>query len=403
MKTNMLLDTWDETGTDIEKFKEYVSLIDSATRIVPIETNDLTLFAVIGASDTHIRLLTYDEEQTMRRIVPPASQMKISSIMDKGVTEEFLKDIMASKLLLRHEGAVYFTSSGLARDLGARAQISGNGLNFPTPERAAFLAHRYSSDPCRASFVVRSNISDGGRLHKVFALPSSTYRYIPQSTILDVMDYLETEMGTTECHHWHISPTITQLWLEFPEKALDIARTYMLHDDMMPGVLLETSDTCDCAFKVIATWRLRTRNYSRHNSFEKEHKGKFLMEDIMTAVKDHIFTAYTKLPQRLCDLLCMDVPNPVDLIDLIFERTDIVGILGKRRTKQLLPLLQSEINPKASYTAYDIALRFMELPGQFESEPSVRDDLEVFAAKVPFLDFESLITRASKPMVLIPA
>jgi len=86
MKTNMLLDTWDETGTDIEKFKEYVSLIDSATRIVPIETNDLTLFAVIGASDTHIRLLTYDEEQTMRRIVPPASQMKISSIMDKGVT-----------------------------------------------------------------------------------------------------------------------------------------------------------------------------------------------------------------------------------------------------------------------------------------------------------------------------
>ena len=45
----------------------------------------------------------------------------------------------------------------------------------------------------------------------------------------------------------------------------------------------------------------------------------------------------------------------------------------------------------------------MELPGQFESEASVRDDLEVFAAKVPFLDFESLITKAAKPMVLIPA
>ena len=401
MNVNSLLDTWAVSGTDYDEFAELIRDIDTSTEIISAETQDLTLYAVNGRSDEAVELLQYNEAQTLRREVPGQTRIRHNNLKSIGVTEEFLQEIMKSRLLVKADGKVLFTSCGLSRDLGARAQLTGNGLNNPTPERDAFLMHRYTEASCGVNIVIRSNTSDGGRVRKVFAMPSSGYRYIPQDTLLQIAEYFRDEMRGADTKAWFVTHSLSQIWMQFSAQAKDIVDTYKLPDTMIPGILLETSDTGDCALKVIPTWkRASGRTYVRAGEFKREHKGLFNMEDVKREIKETVFAVYTKLPQRLCDLLMIDIPNAEMFLETLFEDSKIHSILGKRRTKDLLEALQGEISPAASYTAYDIAMRMMDLPAIFEEDKWISEQMESFVYKIPFMDFNKMLKKSATPIVL---
>ena len=404
MDTNMLIDTWTTTGTNYEKFEALLRDIDASTEILPIATNELDLISVKGAmvnragigepEDWNIPLLVYNAQQSSERKLPGHSGISIETIEGKGGTQEFIDDFMRSQLILRAQNRIFFTYCPLSRDLGARAQITGNGLNNPTPERSAFLAHRYAAAPCEAYLVVRSNKSDTGHIHKVFAMPSSGYRYIPQANLLDIAQYFKTEMRGIESKFWSVSHEISQIWLEFPNQAKDISSVYRLPDTLVPGVLLETSDTGDCALKVIPTWSRAMRpERIRAPHYKREHKGKFDLNEILDKVKDTVFTVYTKLPERLCELLAIDIPDPNAFWEAALETIKLKSLLGTRRYIALLDALQSELNPAVSYTVYDLVMRFMDIPAYYSG--ALREELEALAYRFPFTDFNKIISKAA--------
>lgn len=401
MNTTMLLDSWTKVGSDFEEFARLIKDIDASTSIIPIETDALSLFSVIGSSSEALNLLVFNADLADLRTPPATSRIRIDAITEKGGTQEFLDEIMSTALIIGTDGLnkIMFTSHGLTRDLGARAQITGNGLIQATPERSAFLAHRYVASPCNANFIIRSNTSDSGRLKKIFAMPSAGYRYIPQSTLLEIADYFKDEMGGFESIHWEVSHNVSQIWLEFPKQAEDIAEVYKLPHSMVPGVLLETSDTGDCALKVIPTWkRAGGRSYLRAGEYKREHKGSSDLADITEKVKSTVFSVYTKLPERLCDLLSIDIPKPVPFWEVLFETVNIKSIIGKRRYTELLDAVQCEMNPALHYTAYDFAMRFSDLPAIFKDN-WLREQLEALAYNVPFCDFNKMLKKAD-PLLL---
>lgn len=401
MNVNSLLDTWVASGTDYDEFAELIRDIDASTEIISAETQDLTLYAVNGQSDEAVELLQYNKAQTLRRQVPGRTRIRRTNLKGIGVTKEFLQEIMKSRLLVKADGKVFFTSYGLSRNLGARAQLTGNGLNNPTPERAAFLMHRYVKASSGANIIIRNNTSEGGCVRKIFAMPSSGYRYIPQGTLLQIAEYFRDEMHGADTKAWLITHNLSQIWIQFSAQAKDIANIYKLPDTMIPGILLETSDTGDCALKVIPTWRRSSgRSYVRAGKFKREHKGSFDIEDVKKEIKETVFSVYTRLPQRLCDLLLIDIPNAEIFLETLFEDSKIHSILGKRRTKNLLEALQGEINPTASYTAYDIVMRMMDLPVIFKEEKWISEQMESFVYKIPFMDFNKMLKKSTTPIVL---
>lgn len=401
MKTNMLLDEWSASGTDFETFEKHVRMIDEATSVIPIETDDLTLLSLAGIKEGAIKLWTYNAEQSIDRQLPGLSKMSIDNIIKKGVTPEFLKDALKSKLLIRYENDIYFTPTWLSRDLGVRADLEGDAVYSATPERSAFFMHRYVTNPESAHMVVRSNILDGGRVKKIIAMPSEKYRRIPQSILLDVIAYLRKEMGKTECVRWSIEHGITQIWIEFPEKAEDVASIYKIPDSMVPGAMLETSDSGDCSFRVVATWRLKSMSYSRYNSYSHQHKGNFDIKSLTSGVKNNLFDSYIKLPERMCELLCMEIADPMAMIDYIFEhcrvkKDTLKEHLGKRRIKALSEQLELEFSPDYTYTAYDIVMRLMKLPTQYKEDTNISIGLESLVAKIPFMNFNAFCGAPSK-------
>ncbi|NLT15961.1 MAG: hypothetical protein GXY05_16680 [Clostridiales bacterium] len=389
MDTSMLLDSWEKVGSNYDDFARIIADIDASTRVFPADTSGLTLYAVTGTDESGFKMLEYDAAQTVSRNLPKPFHLNESTIIDKGATEDFLGEIKRSRLIIKIGEAIFYTSRSLSRDLGARASVSGSGLNSPSPERNAFFMHRYVADPCKANIVMRKNKE--GTLRKIFAMPSAGYRHIPQVTLLELAEYFGEEMGGIDTQLYNVNHFISQIWIDFPKQAEDVSRVYKLPDVMIPGVLLETSDTGDCALKVIPTWRRSSKHtYVRANEYKREHKGSFVLEDVKNKIKESIFSIYTKLPARLCELLSIDVPNPGEMLESIFDSIGMEALLKKTRADSLLTQLKEEIDTTANYTAYDLVMRLMDLPALFESDKWLREQVEAAAYKAPFLDFGKL-------------
>jgi len=401
MKIGQLMDDWAVTGSDFDEFADLITDIDASTTILSADSCELVLYAIDKMTSEAIELLQYDVDQTMARSQPGRTRLRMESLKSIKASDDFIDEVMRSGLLMKAHGEILFTSCGLTRDLGARALVSGAGLSSPTPERTAFLMHRYTVSPCNVNLVVRSNTDDGGKVRKVFAMPSARYKYIPQSTLLNIAEYFDCEMLGADTKKWFISNNISQIWLEFNKQAEDIAKTYKLPDTVIPGVLLETSDTGDCALKVIPVWRRgKGFSYARGREYKREHKGSFNIDDVLDSIKDKVFSEYTKLPQRLCELLAIDVTNPAVFLEFLLEEARLQSIIGKRRMSNLLEALQGELNPAIRYTAYDIVMRLMELPASFDEDKWIAEQLESAVYRLPFLDIEKIQKKSSTPLVL---
>ena len=396
MKAIELLDTWRKTGTDYNEFAATVEDIAQSTIIQHLKTDSLGLYSVIPERCTSekIALHAYTAQRALEHLEPARSALSIETCEKKMMPEEFMKEILQSSRLLLTAGknTTYFTSHYLCRDLAARAELGGDAIYIPTEERDAYIMSRYAQKPMDVHMVIRKGISENDTpLYKVFALPSFTYQYIRQTFLLDIHKILQEQFGKSECEFWSIDHNLTKIWLSFPEKADDISRTYKLPDTLIPGVLMETSDTGDCALRIVAAWKKKSSG-SRPliGIFEREHRGKFSESEALKRVEDELATTYTKLPERLCELLTIDLPEPDAAIEKAISMLGTVKVIGKKRTKVLLDGLIGELPPDVKMTGYDLAMLFMDLPTRFIGDERAKDFFEKSAGRLPFLDFDKI-------------
>lgn len=396
MKAIQLLDTWKITGTDYKEFAAIVEDITQNTIIRQLKTDSLGLYSVIPERCTpkKIALHAYTAQRALEHLEPARSALNLETCEKKMMPEEFLKEILQSSRLLLTVGknTTYFTSHYLCRDLAARADLGGDAIYTPTEERDAYIMSRYAQKPMDVHMVIRKGFSENNiPLYKVFALPSYTYQYIRQTFLLDIHKNLQELFGASECEFWAIDHNLTKIWLSFPEKADDISKVYKLPDTLIPGVLMETSDTGDCALRVVAAWKKKSSN-SRPliGIFEREHRGKFSESEALKKVDDELAAVYAKLPERLCELLTIDLPEPDAAIEKAFSMLGTVKAIGKKRTKILLESLIGELPPDAKMTGYDLSMLFMDLPTRFIGDERSKEFFEKAAGRLPFLDFEKI-------------
>ena len=399
-----LADNWVVSGTEFKEFANVVKELDSATRIYKFAKKDISLLSLNEEGtikEGHVPMLGYKDkpEEPLCRSGYPIVAAKKHGHSEK-VIAEFLND---SKTLITLNRKHYlYVSREVFRDLGARCNLAGDAIYEASPLRDAYLTELLHQSEKIVTLVVRTD----GVSPKLFAVPSETYVPIPQYTLVEAVNTLEEELGKVNCCGWEINHRLTRLYIEFPEKAEDIAKVYGRDDLPIPGMMLETSDTGDSGVIFTTTWRVKSNPVVYGESYAKKHTGKLTVSTIMDGVKNTLFASYTQLPERLCELSLVEVGNPRAVISKVVDQA-LGKALGKRRAKSLAQELCDEIPEGTIMTGFDIAMIFIDglITRTVFSDTGklVLEGFQKALYQVPFCPIEKWAKGTEPKIELLPA
>ena len=372
---------WYKTGTDITEFFNEVANLASITTCETIDTEDLSYGYIYSDSDMNeicscstLFIKEYEDgtnlfEGLNKRLKekdklgciffrdgsqPTFKSFSKASMREQDVSDDLFLDLCnESKTILINDGQVFLVSPIAVPSLLNRASVSGDSMFAPsygrTMQMYTALTHKR---PQTCSFIVRKNPKT--RTKVLFAAHSNSYKYVRQTVLQSVYDSLE--LGIPTCHKWHISHRISCCYLDYKDKAKELADTYKLPIDVVPGVYLATSDTGDCALTVAEYFKIGN-SIIIGKSVTKKHT-KNASAEFEKEVNETIFADYRCVPERLCELLTIDVDGKdiKSCIKSVFSQIQLNKVLGKKERELLTSALVCEFSPSKTYTAYDVAL-----------------------------------------------
>jgi len=401
MNKEQLLDAFIETGNSVERFRELLKEVAAATTLTNAETRDFQLFSIreINEGEGVIIFHVYDYEQSVKNEPPKLAKIKTGALIDLLGEKGYKEFLTKTRFLLWHNGVMYFPSQNALGGLAARAELSGYGVFDPAHELFALLARRFERDSQEATLVVRN----AGKLKKLVACMSKRYAYVQQKLMCDIMDGFAEDMGSEPvCTGWEVSQFFTRVYFDFPEKADDFAKTYALPSNITPGICLYTSDTGDASFTATGFYNIG-RNRIPFNIYRKKHSGLVDVKGIQNSIKHTVFDRYTKLPQRLCELINIPIDKPREVTEGILDQIGFIEEAGKRIGGKLVEVIISEYNSSIPYTAYDIAMSIMSIPGRFtDGAESTLRKIEAVVYKAAYADYARAIKEAESDFVLPP-
>ncbi len=411
MGKERLLDSWCETGNDIEAFKKLLKEISATTTVKKTEARNVTLYSknenVISTEEkVPVYVLApgkiWDFDEKSGRISLHGGNINRKQLVDFGASDLVDEYEKKNKTMLCIDGKVYFTSSNLPSTMGLRTDIKGEAGIIPTLERDILSAQRLNTTT-EISFITR--VVDG--LRKSFAALSGSYAYVPQSFLGDILTRIDADgkLGKMVCNHWSVDNILSEIYLEFPEKADELSALYEFEDEIVPGLYLAKSDVGECSITIRATWRINN-SVIVADELKRKHTGKIVSKDILEDVDKIVFSKYTKIPELLCSLMGTDITNPTwaktvsskefaslnskaiaESIKHVFNEIGMVSAVGKKTEKSIYEQLCEEVDPTLSYTAYDIVTMVMQLPERLTGLTANSKNLLAKACgQAPFVD-----------------
>lgn len=437
---NLLLDSWETSGNNLEELKKTVDALTKRTQFLRWKSGDIELLSFNDRRTLHTTLRKNGKDVIDKDGKPVEGDVpcvvstllspdKLPSECQSLTLDSFLKsyreESVPTKELLNEwtdttklgivfndteEGNLkkrfYLTSSNTLQTMD-RFGLAGNFLSEPSLERDMLIAKQFEKD--YGITVIARKV---GETKKVFSILSDKYRHLDQDLIFKVIEDITNSgaVGTVKCHRWEVSNFYTKVWVEFPERAEEFSVLYGLKTEMIPGILITTSDTGDSSFSVCGTWRVSGHNsYILASEVKKKHIGNFTPETILEDVSQQVFAEYDKLPKALCDLITVDITDPTwDLsttaglkanraeveasIKTAFKSLGIVKAIGKKAEKTLREAMIEEFDYSVPFTAYDIAMSIFTLPERavFVGK-ATRDlsNLQKCVYKAPFVDYKA--------------
>lgn len=384
--------TW--RGKRLEDLHVLLERLDSVTTLETMCSADVELLSlkkgVVSAPGT----------LTFRRYHPfegelPGVALPLENEENKQRLAPLVKELKHNCLMLKHGNDKFFTADTLIPTMAQRIGAGGTNVTRPSFKRDAYFAELLAVEEQDIKMLIRS--IDG--VKKAFAMHSAKYGFVPQTMILDIINQIEHGLGKPVCKYWEVSNAKTEVYLEFPEKADDFAAVYCIPKKIVPGLRLITSDVGESSVCAIGTWRLASVPLG-YEVYTRKHVGHIEPEIVLNQIGEKIFAKYDRIPKRLCELMKIEVEEPLDCADSIFEQIKLKEEIGVRRMPQLRVIMRDQFNLAASYTAYDVAISIMALPDMVMGLPKgVQQKFTNCIAGAVFADFEEHKTQ----LVAIPA
>lgn len=416
-----LAENWEISGSDFDDFKDAISALADCTTVTQYDRAEINLMSLKAEDNErffftaheNVRDTTVNGQRQIKVIQTPLNIVK-RTLTEKNIPQKIIDELHANKRMLylgdleirkiKH-GITAFISPNFISTFASRRDAGCKQILKPSLARDAFLAE-CNIDPESPHYLnlVSRKI---GECTKVFGAFSEQYPYIPQTTLIDIVDGFSgrSDLGNVVCKNWKINHSISVLYVEFPDYAADISKVYNLPDVFTPGCILVTSDIGDCSVSCIGTWNLKGSRIV-HGIYKRKHRGNVTIKDILRDIDKEVFSVYRKLPERLADLLMLDVNNPEAAIDFAIDHSGISksghkNFIGKKSALELINCLKAEINPTLTYTAYDIVSNIMSVPDRVQglTEANV-EKLRNTILDVALLNWESFVKKPVNHVVL---
>ena len=251
----MLLDKWKVSGTKKEDMFKYLEKMDKLNKLVPTMTNEIQIFTLDHVDYEKETLIGYRHGAGYGTI---AEEIPISKLKKyDGMNKDLLNETEDSKMLFMIGNEIFFTNKKVVVTLSQRAG-TGTGkaaymddLKVRFHRDAGYVAYM---ETCPA--MCRLMIRKAGKAKKLYAVFADVYGIISQKEqVQDFMDCYEKEFGTSAVYY-QIDNYKTQIILEFLEYE-PLASIKGFENDIVPGIMIQMSDTGDTAFSVTGTIRTR--------------------------------------------------------------------------------------------------------------------------------------------------
>lgn len=243
---NMLLDSYNVRGTNLEAFKAESKEIGDATFCVNLRGGDLSFLSLITIPKFQIEgkyvVLVFDKgiiEKELKKGVGHTQGM-----IAKASLGEVSVDFEASGLALMTkkvsgEKSIFYVSSFALPTLSTKAGVGSDTMKRKTLYRDMNLADLIIAKNEKLHLVCRSfPISNGMKVNKVYGCFGTHHSILNQGDIAEEISKFVTK-NRGEVRLWEISQKKTMIYISFPEFA---------KGDYIPGVVFENSDIGICAY-----------------------------------------------------------------------------------------------------------------------------------------------------------
>lgn len=415
-----LKDSWEVTGTETEALKETIDFISNNTEVKRVNMDDIYFLSISEGSDGRRIGVPLHSDQIFKKTKTSLclKQYPISaSLYEKRYESEILNEGFANGLWMEAfakrpsakkieelitDGGYVPVSAKAMNTISSRVNYAGAGFFSERLIRDMAISKKFNK-PIPVNIVVRS---DEKKSSKVFAVMSQKYAFMNQKKIFDMIEIIKDsakkDLGDAVCNFWRVSHSITQVFMEFPDASKEISKTYELPENIIPGIMIETSDIGDCALRVKGYYRIEDANtiFYMEEEFSQIHSGEIDMPDMLSKVRNEIFPKYLEYPKHFADLMMIDLTTDemsdrvktktmTSIYRSVSKKCGIVKAIGKKREKALVDSMIECLNPAINYTAYDVVMDFFVTFGQNESNN--RSLSEAFAKITPEImkyDFE---------------
>lgn len=372
-----ICDTFFKEGKELKIFLKTVERLAENTYVLEMETNKMELLPVLDMKRVARELLA-DEKKirkqdltqgkkiymgTIRdyfsKTLPTLQTLSLEEVLEKGGDEAiFWEAKRESRLFIRYEGQMYFTSPRLSESLCARVKMYGDAVYDTSVEWAAFVTHRLhnTSQPVKA--LIRT--IPGSGIRKIMLLGSVHYKYIPQTFFKQTIYMLEKYLGEEVIgRNWRVDAFVSTIYLEFPQLGRKLRKTYQIAEELIPGICLMTSDTYDASLSAKPTWRWGNA-IMEGKGVLIEHDSKASVSMLHTRIKSDIIGQYSVFLERLKHFKEIKIVNSEAVLSHLFSQLKIMKAIGKKRTIRILPekAIQFQEN---GYSAYDLILKLLLL------------------------------------------
>lgn len=264
----------------------------------------------------------------------PYEKFKTTSNKKKTINKKLLAELQSTGLLFADvtKNRLYIVSRHALPTLGQRVRASGDFLLESSFARDILLMSLFANSKM-VKFIVRAQ----DKLSKIFMVTTATYNELPLTMIEQLYFLFAKASGFNgmTCDGWMLNHSIScirfsfdnntvidELRTAYEEELETFDYTYGLDVLPKPGIEIKSSDIGDCAFIVRGYWKFpHTILYTEEVA--RKHSGKFTSEDLITEVKNTIFSRYTELPKALIRLLRVEItPEAISTVFHNRERLD---------------------------------------------------------------------------------
>lgn len=361
-----LVDTWEVTGSkDKDALYDLLKELSEATEVIRLKSDSIQLFTVRDLSSSTLNGYLHNVKGTVNMCIP------LDELASKhGANQALLKETVKESYFLIKLGDEYFYATKHALKTLSQRAGSAMGL-FALRDEVKIRFHRdagyvaYMGTDLSDCCVMYRKVNNAKKVYAVF---TDRYKLLAQYPLIKQMiEGFEKEMGESDLVYYRVNNFMTEVYLEFPEKAKDFQQVYALPNEVVPGILIHLSDAGDSSFIIDGTTRIgHTIVYVPGSEYTRAHTTNAEMDEIFKFVGESVFAAYTKMPERFVELLQIQIQNPVSCVQAVGKYLELRKVIGAKLEKNLIESLTEAVNPSVPYTAYDIANMFIEAGADLE-------------------------------------